>query len=130
MQGVELVAFGAPVTSLDFCFDTLLLAVGTDHGLVRIEKYLMILKEWNFKDKMEKIMSSNSGHIALYTLTSQDTAITSFSHDKVLAAAADASFKSEKAEELSIDDIVIDDLPPPLPQPTTTTSKHPKKEKR
>ncbi|CAL1400774.1 unnamed protein product [Linum trigynum] len=178
MQEVEFVAFGVPVTSLDFCLDTLLLAVGTDHGL--------------------------------YTLTSHDTAITSFSHDKVLAAAADAAFKvsfnqkkkqdttkpgilgclaksfkgckpdqnldasqmchtgnfshleglfakppafpdstsreppqpesdssslpppikSEKEEELSIDDIVIDDLSPPLPQPMTTTSKQPKKEKR
>ncbi|CAL1401615.1 unnamed protein product [Linum trigynum] len=159
---------------------------------------------------MQRFYFSSSNEMTQYTLTSQDTAITSFSHDKVLAAAADAAFKvsfnqkkkqdttkpgilgclaksfkgckpdqnldasqmchtgnfshleglfakppafpdstsreppqpesdssslpppikSEKAEELSIDDIVIDDLSPPLPQPMTTTSKQPKKEKR
>ncbi|CAN0846699.1 hypothetical protein LINGRAHAP2_LOCUS4572 [Linum grandiflorum] len=36
VQGVEVVDFGAPVSTLDLCCHTLLLAVGTEQGLIRI----------------------------------------------------------------------------------------------
>ncbi|CAL1387536.1 unnamed protein product [Linum trigynum] len=109
MQGLELVAFGAPVTSI---LGLLLghVAIGSRmkpaFGLLqkvrtresKLKSNLNI--KWNFKDKMEKIMSCDSGHIALYTLTSQDTAITSFSHDKVLAAATfKVSFNQKKKQD-------------------------------
>ncbi|CAN1771841.1 hypothetical protein LINPERHAP1_LOCUS12013 [Linum perenne] len=36
VQGVELVGFDAPVSTLDLCRLTLLFAVGTEHGMVRV----------------------------------------------------------------------------------------------